>query len=591
VVHKFTSTTFYTVEDRKLQITLLDGHVVYHLLPQEEEARSFLFKMNLVKVRVILKGIFIFYGPWAVTSLPQLRYRDIWVSSLGVDSKDPVGNHEIANSDVKELYMTQRLDHFDATNEATYQQRYFVSYRYHTMVTGPILNLLCVGGEGPGFDASVLIDSVHCTGDMLELAKRIASHQQYNVHLYALEHRYYGKSYPTFDDGESPLTIRNLRYLSSQQALEDLAHFVHEINKEASTTSSMWVAFGGSYPGMMALYARYKYPHLIYAAVSSSAPINTQVEFPGYKARQGWDLTYDKVGGSLECHRIVKVGHDQAVSLLETNVHNTNGQVTLATMFNLCNPATALEEKRNQEMLLGDGLIDIPAQGNDPSCSESDLCNIDGLCKFMTRQFTDTTKYNKNDPPKYPELEVLAKVSQKQQQGKRLDNDCLPVDFEAMLNEVMKTEVDVFGWRSWLYQTCSEFGFYQICGDDCPFASHFHQIDLDLEICEKVFNVSNVYENVQDTRDRYGALDIINADASRILSVNGNVDPWSVLGLGENDQKKYSMPIKEVDGASHHFWTHAVKDTDSREIMQAREYIYSVVLDWIGVDSGYDLTT
>ena len=28
-----------------------------------------------------------------------------------------------------------------------------------------------VGGEGPSLDESVLIDSVHCSGDMLELAR------------------------------------------------------------------------------------------------------------------------------------------------------------------------------------------------------------------------------------------------------------------------------------------------------------------------------------------------------------------------------------------------------------------------------------
>ena len=36
-------------------------------------------------------------------------------------------------------------------------------------------------------------------------------------------------------------------------------------------------------------------------------------------------------------------------------------------------------------------------------------------------------------------------------------------------------------------------------------------------------------------------------------------------------------------GASHHFWTHPVLETDAPEIQQIREYIYSVVMDWIGV--------
>jgi thymus-specific serine protease len=558
--------------------------------------------------------------PWFTVGIPQMRYRDIQVSrridlnvvenEVGVSgNRGDMSNDDDDEDerDVEELYITQRLDHFDSTNEATYQQRYFVSYLnhrpYQTEQTEqnslPILNLLCVGGEGPGFDKSVLVDSVHCTGDMLEVAKQIASHHQFNLHIYALEHRYYGKSYPTFESSnESPLTTKNLKYLSSLQALEDLAHFVQQVNQNdkmsTSSTNAMWITFGGSYPGMLALYARYKYPHLIMAAVSSSAPIGVQINFHGYKAKQGWDLKYSKVGGSVECHRIVKAGHEQAVSLLQnTESNTTDGPQMLATKFNLCNPSMVLTQKRNQELLLGDGLIDIPAQGNDPSCSGDDLCNIDKLCQFMIHELElataasasfDTT-YGDHYVTTHPELEVLAKVAQEQRQYavQQTDENCLSVDFQAMLEEVTNTDIDGFGWRSWLYQTCSEFGFYQTCGDDCPFASHFHNIDLDLEICEKAFNITTVYDNVQATLDRYGGLDIVNTDASRILSVNGNVDPWSVLALSKNDERKYSLPIRVVDGASHHFWTHPVKETDAPEIVQAREFIYSVIQDWIGI--------
>ena len=116
-------------------------------------------------------------------------------------------NKNHSEDDVQEAYIAQQLDHFDATNDATFQQRYFVSYRHHhskgidesknvgaTSSSLPTISLLCVGGEGPGFTKSVLVDSVHCSGDMLELAKRIAktAPHQYNIVLYALEHRYYG---------------------------------------------------------------------------------------------------------------------------------------------------------------------------------------------------------------------------------------------------------------------------------------------------------------------------------------------------------------------------------------------------------------
>ena len=38
-----------------------------------------------------------------------------------------------------------------------------------------------------------------------------------------------------------------------------------------------WIAFGGSYPGSMAAWAREKYPHLIQGSVSSSGPLLAKV--------------------------------------------------------------------------------------------------------------------------------------------------------------------------------------------------------------------------------------------------------------------------------------------------------------------------
>ena len=37
----------------------------------------------------------------------------------------------------------------------------------------------------------------------------------------------------------------------------------------------------GSYPGMISAWARYQFPHLIYASVSSSAPVQPTLDFPG----------------------------------------------------------------------------------------------------------------------------------------------------------------------------------------------------------------------------------------------------------------------------------------------------------------------
>ena len=535
-------------------------------------------------------------------------------TKLGIGSKNQQSNDD-DDDDVEEQYFTQRLDHFDPTNSGqTYQQRYFVSRRYvsspddddSTASSNPPLVFLCVGGEGPGFTKSVLVDSVHCTGDMIELASQLSTKYERSVYMFALEHRYYGKSFPNFssesendsedddhgeDDSPPDLTIPRLKYLSSRQALEDLANFVQSktqeiLNEESSsgritdaTTEKVikWVTFGGSYPGYMAANARLKYPHLIYASVSNSAPLDLKVDFPQYYEKVGFDLRYSKIGGSELCYNIVKQGHQQAVSLLQEN------STKLASMFNVCNPTTALITKNDQGMLLGDGLIHIPAQSNDPSCDGDDdsLCDIGRLCGYMTEKFADSG----DGDSQRTELEILADVAvNKQRRDEAESTGCMTVDWQETLKELAKPHADSFGTRSWLWQTCTEFGFYQTCQEDCPYASFYHLVDMDLEICKFAYNITNVYENVQSSIDYYGGLDIASG-GSRVLSVNGDVDPWSMLGLTESP--KYSLPTAMVKGASHHFWTHPVKDTDSTEVQHVREYIYSVIKDWLDINDDF----
>ena len=47
----------------------------------------------------------------------------------------------------------------------------------------------------------------------------------------------------------SDMSVDNLQYLSSEQALADLAYFHNFVSTNYNVTGSKWVSFGGSYPG------------------------------------------------------------------------------------------------------------------------------------------------------------------------------------------------------------------------------------------------------------------------------------------------------------------------------------------------------
>jgi len=101
--------------------------------------------------------------------------------NINIDSQS---ENESEWTEIQELYIEQPLDHFEFTTSSssnhhisTLQQRYFYSSRYSSPVSTKsdttLFSFLCVGGEGPSLTKHVLSDSVHCSGDMLELAKQI----------------------------------------------------------------------------------------------------------------------------------------------------------------------------------------------------------------------------------------------------------------------------------------------------------------------------------------------------------------------------------------------------------------------------------
>lgn len=103
--------------------------------------------------------------------------------------------------------------------------------------------------------------------------------REYNALCFQLEHRFYGQSHPTED-----LSIENLKYLSSEQALADLANFIVAMNEKyhLHIDTVKWIAFGGSYDGSLAAWLRVKYPHLVLGAVSSSGPLLAKADFREY---------------------------------------------------------------------------------------------------------------------------------------------------------------------------------------------------------------------------------------------------------------------------------------------------------------------
>jgi Serine carboxypeptidase S28 len=101
--------------------------------------------------------------------------------------------------------------------------------------------------------------------------------RELNGTMFYTEHRYYGKSRPTEDT-----STKNLEFLTVEQALADLAHFVEHLKSMSQYKDSGVIVVGASYSATLATWARMKYPSLIDGAWASSAPLLAKLDFYEY---------------------------------------------------------------------------------------------------------------------------------------------------------------------------------------------------------------------------------------------------------------------------------------------------------------------
>ena len=143
---------------------------------------------------------------------------------------------------------------------------------------------------------------------MVQLAK------EFGAIMLAVEHRCYGGA--DFD-GVPDFSTKNLKYLTSRQALADLNQFWGWISPQLSPVSEV-VVFGGSYPGSLSAWARKLYPDTFGASVASSAPLRAQANFVGYNDVVASALTAPSVGGSPECLATYSKGHAELKEMMKT---------------------------------------------------------------------------------------------------------------------------------------------------------------------------------------------------------------------------------------------------------------------------------
>ncbi|XP_043536878.1 thymus-specific serine protease [Chiloscyllium plagiosum] len=490
---------------------------------------------------MLLVPMVVLFLPWLQSALGG---RNMWLIKQQVlqSQEQRILKHLLKNSngmtEPKEGLFPQPLDHFNRRNNGTFKQRYWVNANLWEPRLGPVF--LFIGGE------QVLLSSSVLAGEHVDLA------QKYRALLVSLEHRYYGKSINP--DG---LTNQNIQFLSSQQALADLATFHEFIGQQYNLTrNNRWVCFGGSYPGSLSAWFRLKFPHLAFAAVASSAPVRAQLDFTGFNKVVSHSLSNPVVGGSMKCRSAVA----SAFSQLDRIMAGSNTS-QLEVDFKSCQKLNGSDDRAEFACNLA-SIVMGTVQYNKVVLSR----NIANLCQIMTNQSLGSV---------YQRLMVLNKDYMDS-----IELQCVDNSHQNILANLRSTEVKPYAMadRQWYYQMCTEFGYYQTCEDKgCPL-SHWLTLRFELDICAEVFGIDpgSVQDAVDFTNSYYGA---DHPASSRIIFVNGDIDPWHVLSVLKN--QSCSEVALVINGTAHCANMNPVEQDDPPSLRQARQKIDYQIGAWL----------
>jgi len=362
-------------------------------------------------------------------------------------------------------YFPNKVDHFDPSNNETFGHRYWPG-DYICNDDKPLFIYIC--GESAGRD---VLD-----GSLVRVLAK-----EFGGTVVVLEHRFYGESFPKRD-----LSLSNLKTLSHDQALEDIASFIKYLKDVKRLGDNKVFTVGGSYAGALSAWARYKFPHLIAGALSSSGVVNAVLDFYQF------DEQVQRVvrNRSPSCEQIIRELLDEAKHMWEVDPWKLKS-AHKAFYF----------EWEDFAFYYSDIFVETVQYGRGTE-----------LCKKMEEI--------KNAPDRQEQLAKLAK-----------ENRAEPHQYAFQF--IRNTHASAsHSYRQWTYQYCSSLAYFNSVG---PQSNPLRFKDMDLNYwqtyCEKSFG-TKVYPNTVHTNSLYGGVKIADV-ASRIIFTNAGDDPWQWAGIRE----------------------------------------------------------
>ncbi|CAM1505822.1 Fc.00g114590.m01.CDS01 [Cosmosporella sp. VM-42] len=492
-----------------------------------------------------------------------------------------IGLESRAAKEPKAVNISVPIDHFH--NESIYEPhssksfplRYWFDAQYYRK-GGPVIVL--ASGETSSEDRLPYLDH----GILAMLAKAA------NGVAVILEHRYYGSSWPVPD-----LSVENMRFLTTEQALADTDYFARHVkfpgleHVDLTAKSTPYIIYGGSYAGAFAAFARKVYPKTFWGAISSSGVTEAITDY--------WEY--------YEAARLFAPGDCANTTQKLTHVVDTILLGDDRKQVQRLKDAFGLSELEDADFafVISQGIAGLQSTNWDPDSDSPSFgyycasVSSDALLFASTRHLYRAVKdflkvggYQEGFTNRM--LNYIGYV--RSYVNSDLSGGCAGQSIVECYTGRgdYSTHIPQGLLRSWTYQTCTQWGFFQtgsgVPKNQLPLISRLIDLEYNTIYCREAFNITTL-PNVESINKLGG----VNFSYPRVAIIDGAADPWRAATphrIGAPDRKSTTEePFILIEHGVHH-WdengldaNHTSPDLPPKAVKQAQQEEIRFVKAWL----------
>ncbi|RCN45826.1 serine carboxypeptidase S28, partial [Ancylostoma caninum] len=124
-------------------------------------------------------------------------------------------------------------------------------------------------------------------------------------------------------------------------------------------------------------------------------------------------------------------------------------------------------------------------------------------------------------------------------------------DLVKFIKEAHKYGPEAASVKLWIWQTCTEFGYFQSSDSGYTIFGSAAPVNLYTRVCVDVFGdmykAVVIDKSIRKTNELYGGRD--NYEGTNAMATNGDVDPWHALGMYKSHNP--SVITFLMEGAAH----------------------------------------